>query len=66
MKINILKPLVLLTIVSLLVSCGEDEIAPIEINAEEFVMSIEENPEDGKALGTIIASIPASTTSCNF
>jgi hypothetical protein len=56
MKINILKSLVLLTVVSLLLSCGEDEIAPIQINAEEFVMSIEENPEDGKALGTIIAS----------
>ncbi|MBT3545441.1 MAG: hypothetical protein HN488_08840, partial [Saprospiraceae bacterium] len=46
MKINILESLVLLTVVSLLLSCGEDEIAPIQINAEEFVMSIEENPED--------------------
>lgn len=43
-------------VVTILVACGEDEIAPIQITAQEFVMSIEENPVDGKALGNIIAS----------
>ena len=48
--------LVLPIVVLSVLSCGEDEIVPIQITAEEFVVNIEENPEVGATIGTIIAS----------
>lgn len=56
MKINVLELLLFTTVMLSMMSCGEDEIAPIQISAQEFVVSIEENPEEGKVLGTINAS----------
>jgi len=42
--------------ITIITACGEDELAPITVSAQEFVSSIEENPEDGEILGTITAT----------
>ena len=63
MRMNILKGLVLSASTLMVMSCGEDELAPITITAEEFVTTIAENPEDGALLGDILANTNRGTLS---
>ena len=56
MNINPMRWLSIAALATMLASCGEEELAPITVSAQEFVMEIEENPEAGLVLGTIMAS----------
>ena len=55
MKINFLNFVIMSFMTLSLMSCGDD-IAPIEITAEQFVVTIEENPEVGQTLGSVSAT----------
>lgn len=63
MNINPMKWLAFAAVITMLTACGEEELAPITVSAEEFMMSIEENPDNGFSIGTITASTNRGTLS---
>lgn len=56
MKSFILRIAALSAILFIMLSCGKEELEPITISAQEFVVDIEENPEMGMSLGFISAT----------
>lgn len=61
---KLIYPLVLLSGVLFVTgSCSEDETETVEIAAEDFSVTIDENPQDGAVIGTISASVNTGTLS---
>jgi hypothetical protein len=61
---NLIYPLVLFSgVLFVTASCSEDETEPVEITAEDFSVTIDENPQDGAVIGTVSASVNTGTLS---
>ncbi len=56
--------LVLLSVISSITwSCSEEETDAVKITAEDFSVTIDENPQDGAVIGTVSASVNTGTLS---
>jgi len=55
MKLFFLRVCAFSALLIIVISCGKEELEPITVSADEFVVDILENPQSGEIIGAITA-----------